>query len=236
MLSPSPDAVALVTGSSRGIGKSLAQRLVHAGYQVVGCSREAVDWPLERYHHIQTDISDEAQVVKLFSQIRRQFGRLDAAINNAGIASMNHSMLMPGETAARIMNVNFLGTFLVCREAAKMMRKRGHGRIVNMSTIAVPMRLEGEVVYAASKSAVETATRTLGKELAPFGVTVNAVGPTPISTDLLRGVSEKKLDEIVGRLAIKRLGTFDDVWNVVEFFLRPESSYVTGQVIYLGGA
>jgi 3-oxoacyl-[acyl-carrier protein] reductase len=233
---PSLDPVALVTGAGRGIGKSLAHRLVEVGYTVVGCGRETPDWSLAGYTHIQADVSDEAQVMRLFSQIRQRFGRLDVAVNNAGIASMNHTMLMPGSTAARILDVNFLGTFLVCREAAKMMRKRSFGRIVNLSTIAVPMRLEGEVAYAASKGAVETMTRILCKELGTFGITVNAVGPTPILTDLLRSVPEDKLRAIVDRLAVKRLGTFDDVWNVVEFLIRPQSDYITGQVIYLGGA
>jgi 3-oxoacyl-[acyl-carrier protein] reductase len=115
------------------------------------------------------------------------------------------------------------------------MRRRNFGRIVNLSTVAVPLRLEGEAVYAASKSAVETMTRILGKELGPFGITVNAVGPTPIPTDLIRSVPEESIRRIVDRLSIKRLGTFDDVWRVVEFFIHPQSDYITGQVIYLGG-
>ena len=236
MASPSPEAVALVTGSSRGIGKHLARRLVETGYRVVGCGREAIDWTLEGYTHIQANVAEEAQVMNLFRQIRQQFGRLDVAINNAGIASMNLTMLMPGATVARIMNVNFLGTFLVCREAAKMMRPRNHGRIVNLSTVAAPLRLKGEVAYAASKSAVETLTRILAKELGTFGITVSAVGPAPIPTDLLRSVPEDKIRDIIDQLAIKRAGTLDDVWNVVEFFVRPQSGYITGQVIYLGGA
>jgi 3-oxoacyl-[acyl-carrier protein] reductase len=97
------------------------------------------------------------------------------------------------------------------------------------------MRLEGESIYAASKSAVETLTQVLAREFAPFGITVNAIGPSPIDTDLIRGVPESKIDSIVNRLAFKRLGTPDDVFNVLEFFIRPESAYITGQVIYLGG-
>jgi 3-oxoacyl-[acyl-carrier protein] reductase len=235
-MSPSEKPVALVTGSRRGIGRHLAERLVAAGYAVAGCSREACEWTLEGYTHFQADVASEDAVVRMFRKIRQQFGRLDVAINNAGIASMNHSLLTPGATAARIMNVNVLGAFLVCREAAKMMRQRNHGRIVNLSTVAVPLRLEGESVYAASKAAVESMTRVLSKELAPFGITVNAVGPTPIPTDLLHGVPKERLDALVNQLAVKRLGTLDDVWNVVEFFLNPRSDAITGQVLYLGGA
>ena len=234
--SPESRPVAMVTGSARGIGRYLSERLVLAGYRVVGCSRKPADWLLDGYSHFQLDVSDEKQVVQWCRQIGEQFGRLDVAINNAGIASMNHSLLMPGATVERILKVNFLGTFLVCREAAKLMRRHGHGRIVNISTIAVPLRLEGEAVYAASKSAVETITRILSFETGSFGITVNALGPTPIPTDLLNNVPEEKLKQIVARLAIKRLGKLEDVWNGVEFFIRKESDYITGQIIYLGGA
>jgi 3-oxoacyl-[acyl-carrier protein] reductase len=115
------------------------------------------------------------------------------------------------------------------------MRRRRYGRIVNISSIAVPMRLEGESIYAASKSAVVTFSRILARELADSGITCNVVGPTPIETDLIRGVPREKIDSIVERLAIKRLGRFEDVANVIDFFVKPESDYITGQVIYLGG-
>jgi 3-oxoacyl-[acyl-carrier protein] reductase len=227
---------ALVTGSRKGIGRHLTTALIGAGYQVIGCGREPVEWTLDGYAHFIADVSVEADVRKLFQHIRKTYGRLDAAINNAGIASMNHSMLMPGDTAARLLNVNVLGSFLVCREAAKLMQRARTGRIVNFSTVAVPLLLDGEAMYAASKSAVETLTRVLAREFGTFGITVNAVGPTPIATDLIRNVPEDKIRAITSRLPIQRLGTMEDVWNVVEFFLRPESAAITGQVIYLGGA
>ena len=131
-------------------------------------------------------------VREMFSLIRKEFGRLDVLVNNAGIAAMNHSLLMPLSTARNVMDTNFTGTFLLSREAAKLMQKRKFGRIINFSTVAVPFHLEGEAVYAASKAAVEELTRILAREFAELGITVNAIGPTPINTDLIRGVPQEK--------------------------------------------
>lgn len=231
-----PDSeVVLITGTRKGIGRYLAEHFVKKGALVEGCSRTAPDWDLERYTHHCLDVADEAQVKAMLSSIQKRHGRLDILINNAGIASMNHALLTPATTVDRIMATNFRGTFLLCREAAKLMQQRRYGRIVNLSTVAVPLHLEGESIYAASKSAIVTFTQILARELAGFGITCNVVAPTPIETDLIRNVPKEKIDAIVSRLAIKRLGRFEDVANVIDFFVRPESDYITGQVIYLGG-
>ncbi len=228
--------VVLITGARKGIGRHLAEHFAANGATVEGCSREAPAWTLENYYHHRVDITDEPQVRQMISSIQKRHGRLDILVNNAGIASMNHVLLTPTATANQIMTTNFLGTLLVCREGAKLMQRRRYGRIVNFSTIAVPKRLEGEAIYAASKSAVETLTRILARELGGLGITCNAVGPTPIETDLIRAVPTEKIRRIIDDLAVKRLGNFADVTNVIDFFVRPESEYVTGQVLYLGGA
>jgi len=227
--------VVLVTGTRKGIGRYLVEHFVRRGAVVEGCSRAQPGWQMDHYTHHCLDVADEAQVKGMLSSIERRHGRLDILINNAGIASMNHVLLTPVARVERVMATNFLGTFLVSREAAKVMSRRSYGRVVNLSTVAVPLRLEGEAVYAASKSAIITLTQILARELAPFGITCNAVAPTPIETDLIRSVPKEKIDRIISLLAIKRLGRFDDVANVIDFFVRPESEYITGQVIALGG-
>jgi 3-oxoacyl-[acyl-carrier protein] reductase len=227
--------VVLITGTSKGIGHFLVEHFARKGALVEGCSRQPVEWQVPGYTHHLVNVSDELQVKKMLSSISSRHGRLDIAINNAGIASMNHILLTPAATVERIMATNFMGTFLVCREAAKLMKRRRYGRIVNLSTVAVMLKLEGEAIYAASKAAVSTFTSILARELVDFGITCNTVGPTPIATNLIAGVPEDKVAAVINRLAIKRCGRFEDVANVIDFFVRPESDYVTGQVIYLGG-
>jgi 3-oxoacyl-[acyl-carrier protein] reductase len=231
----SESRVALITGTRKGIGQYLVEHLTEAGYIVEGCSRQEPDWTLPNYTHHLVDVTDEAQVCAMIRDIGQRHGRLDAAINNAGIASMNHSLLTPVATLDRLMATNFRGTFLVCRESAKLMQKRKFGRIINFGSVALPLRLEGEAIYAASKSAIVAFTQVLAFELGSFGITCNVIGPTPIDTDLIRSVPKAKIQKIIDRLAVKRLGKPEDVANVVDFFLKPESDFITGQVVYLGG-
>lgn len=227
--------VVLVTGSSRGIGRYLIEHYASRGSLVIGCSRSEVSYGASNAMHIVADISCESDVQSLFATIRSAVGRLDVIINNAGIASMNHSLLTPGKTASKVVDVNLLGTFYVCREGARLLMKSKRARIVNFSTVAAAMDLEGEAIYAASKSGVESLTRVLAKEFGAFGITVNAIGPTPVETDLIKSVPKSKIESLIGNQAIKRMGTFEDVKNVVDFFISECSGFVSGQVIYLGG-
>ncbi len=227
--------VTLITGTRKGIGRYLAEHYVRAGHQVVGCSRGDVDWTLDGYTHYTADVSDEKAATSIFADVRKKFGRLDHLVNNAGIASMNHSLLTPLSTVHNVLNTNVVGTFLFSREAAKLMKTHGYGRIVNLSTVAVPLKLEGEAIYVASKAAVLSLTEVLARELAPFGITVNAVGPVPIDTDLIRSVPKEKINRLLSRQAIPRFGTFEDIANVIDFYLKKESAFITGQSLFLGG-
>ena len=225
----------LITGSRKGIGRALAEHYASNGYHAIGCSRSPFEGELENYRHCCLDVADERAVKALFSEIASLEGRVDVLINNAGVASMNHSLLTPVAVVNKIIQTNFTGTFLFCREAARLMQRRRYGRIVNFVTVAVPLKLEGEAVYAASKAAVISLTQVLAREFATFGITVNAIGPTPIKTDLIRAVPAEKLGALIERQAIQRYGEPRDVVNVIDFFVQPESDFVTGQVIFLGG-
>ena len=225
----------VITGATRGIGLVLAEHFLTAGDEVIGCGRTPTTLFHPNYTHRCVDVTSGDEVDEFFEELSERPGKLDALINNAGIASMNSLALTPLETARRIVDTNLLGSFSFTRAALRLMRGSGTARIVNFTSVAVPLSLEGEAIYAASKSAVETLTRIAARELAPFGITCNAVGPSPIQTGLVAGVPRHKLQALIDAQPIPRWAVPADVINVVDFFLRPESSMVTGQVIYLGG-
>lgn len=229
------DRIIIITGTRKGIGRYLAEQFLQEGDIVYGCSRRICDIEHPNYHHTRLDVSEETEVVSFVRNVYKNHKHIDVLINNAGCASMNHFLLTPYDTAKKVFNTNFFGTFLMCREVAKFMVKAKSGRIVNYSTVAVALNLHGELVYSASKAAIEQLTRVLADEIGESGVTVNAVGPTPIDTDLIKNVPENKLQDLLSHQCIKRFGQFEDVKNVIDFFLKPESNFITAQTIYLGG-
>ena len=229
-------SVILITGARKGIGRYLAEHYAGQGHSVIGCSRGESDFHHVGYRHFCLDVVDEPRVKELFAHIRKTHGRLDVLINNAGIASMNLAMTTPVGMVRSILDTNVVGTFLFSREAAKIMRKAGYGRIVNFSTIAVPLKLEGESVYAASKAAVVALTEVMANEFASYGITVNALGPPPVDTDLVRSIPPENLKKrILDRLAIPRFADFEEIRHSVDFFMNPLSGMITGQTLYYGG-
>ena len=227
--------VVLITGARKGIGLAMCNHYLSKGYYVCGCSRKESDLEHENYHHYKVDVSHETEIIKMVRNIKKTHKRIDVLINNAGKASMNHLSLTSISTVDSIFDTNFKGTFLLTREVSKLMVRKRYGRIVNLSSIAVPLNLEGEAAYASSKAAIECFTKISAKELSPFNITVNVIGPTPIETDLIKNVPGKKINSLIENQGIKRMGKVSDVLNVVDFFISDQSDFITGQTIYLGG-
>jgi 3-oxoacyl-[acyl-carrier protein] reductase len=227
--------VILISGTRKGLGKSFVEHFSKKNFIIVGCSRKPVDYDVENYHHFCLDISDEKKIKQMFLFIRKEFGRLDILINNAGVGSMNHSLLIPISTVHKILDTNVVGNLLLSRESAKIMKKNKFGRIVNLTSFAVPFKLEGEAIYAASKAAIISLTETLSKEYADYGITVNAVAPPAVQTDLIKAVPKEKMDALLKRQTIHRYGTPEEVCDVIDFFIDKNNNMITGQVVYMGG-
>lgn len=242
-ISQSMCRVFIISGSSRGIGKALSQHYLGCGDIVVGCARSTSDIAHENYRHFILDINDEKAVVAMVRAAKKEFGKIDICLNNAGMASMNHILTTSYESAKRLVDVNFLGAFLLSREVAKAMisnkisnkNSAKSGVIINFSSVAAPLYLEGEAIYAASKAACENLTKTMAKELASYSIRVNAIALAPVQTDLIKAVPKDKINALLEHQAIKRFGEFDDIINVVDFFISQKSDFITGQIITLGG-
>lgn len=225
----------IITGTRKGLGKQMAEYYLAHGNKVAGCSRGKSSIDHNNYLHFELDVSDEIAVTKMIRAVKIDFGYVDILLNNAGIASLNHILTTPYKSVKNVFHTNFFGTFLFLREVSKVMIKQKNGSIVNYTTVAAPLNLEGEAVYAASKAAIESLTRVSSKELGEFGIRVNAIGPTPVKTDLIKNVPKQKLEKLLDRQAIKRFGEVDDIINVVDFYNSEKSNFITGQIIYLGG-
>ena len=229
--------VLLITGTRKGIGKYLAEYYSKNLYQVIGCSRGLIDYKLDNYQHFCLDVSEESSVKKMFTEIRKKYGRLDVLINNAGV-NYAHSplLLVPYESALKTVEVNLLGTFLLSREAAKIMKKKSFGRIVNLGSMAVKHEVKGEAIYTASKAAIVSLTRVMAKEISSYGITCNTVSPAAIDTDFIKKINNNGLNEVLSRNAIPNVGSLNEVSNTIDWLINTESSAITGQSIYLGGA
>lgn len=186
---------ALITGTSQGLGRALAERLLAEGWFVHGFARGPQALKHDRFVAHAVDVTDEAAVRDAVASVATA-GRIDLLVNNAGSAAMNAVLLTPGAVAESLMRVNYLGTFHCLQAVGKVMVRQRSGLIVNIGTVAVPLSLEGEAAYVASKAAVEALTKVAAKELAPQGVRVVALGFGPIDTRLTRGVPAAALARI----------------------------------------
>jgi 3-oxoacyl-[acyl-carrier protein] reductase len=221
---------ALITGTSQGLGRALAERLLADGWTVHGFARGTQTLTHADFQAHSVDVTDEAAVRSAVAAIA-EGGRIDLLVNNAGAASMNALLLTPGETAERLMRVNYLGAFHCLQAVGKVMVRQRAGRIVNVTTVAVPLSLEGEAAYVASKAAVEALTKVAAKELASSGVIVSAVGFGPIDTALTRAVPKPALAKINAAIGRPEGTTME---QAVEFLLAHVRSAQGGSVEYLG--
>ncbi len=236
MKNRSVETIFVITGTSRGVGKYLAEYYVEKGNVVIGCSRGESSINRDKYHHFQIDVSDRKSVSLLFQYVRREFGRLDVTINNAAInPAIVGAALTPDETLRAVFDVNVLAVMSICRESVKIMARRRWGRIINIGSMATKLYMPGESTYTSAKEAVNAYTRVLSKEVFGVGITANVVAPSIVDTQLSRQIDREKIQRVLDMQAIKTFGQMADISNTIDFLLLPTSSAVTGQVLYLGG-
>lgn len=229
------DKIVLITGSSRGVGNLLSEYFLAKGALVIGVSRSEATIVNNNYTHFSIDVGSPEQITKMFGEIKKIFTKIDIVINNAAVLTSQYSMILPIKNVTEMVNINLLGTFFISREAAKLMRKNSFGRIINISSMAVSLEPVGDSIYAACKAAVNTIANVMAKELSGFNITCNTLGITAIETDMLSQLPRHKVDEIISKLPVPRYANATDIFNVIDFFASEKSSYVTAQIIYLGG-
>ena len=223
----------VITGASRGLGKAIFESLKSNGTDCIGLARNAD----EKKNILECDVSRLDSIKKSANKIKGLCdNRIFALINVAGIASMNLALATPEKKTREIIETNLLGTIFTNQVFAPMLIRNKSGRIINFSTLAVKLGIKGESIYTASKAGVEAFSRTLARELSDFNVTVNCIAPGPIKTDLIRGVAENKINNIVKQQIFTKIFETKNIVEQVELLLSPNSRYLSGQVISLGGS
>lgn len=239
------DKVAIVTGGTRGIGRAIALKLADHGANIVinyrNSDKEAEELKaiLEekgvKVLAVKCDISNFEDSKNLMDKCKEVFGKIDILVNNAGITKDTLIMRMKEEDFDNVIDVNLKGTFNCAKHASAIMLKQRFGKIINMTSVVGIAGNAGQVNYAASKSGVIGLTKSLAKELGSRGITVNAVAPGFINTDMTASLSEKVKEEASKNIPLKRLGDPEDVANLVRFLASDAANYITGQVINVDG-
>jgi len=232
--------IALVTGAAKGIGKAIVARLHEEGYFIIAVDLDEANGKKltvefgESTEFIKVDISKQKEVINLFEQIIKKYKRLDVLINNAGIIKDNMIWNMPEEDFNNVLEINLKGTWLMCKEGAKVMKEQKSGRIVNIASRAW-LGNRGQSNYSASKAGVVAITRVLALELGKYNVCVNAIAPGLIDTPLTEKLDKEVLQKLIEAQPTKTMGKPEDVANAVAFLASEKTNFITGQTIYVDG-
>ncbi len=238
------DTVALVTGSGRGIGRTIAQKLAENGADVITCdineesaveASKVIENMGRRSAGYKVDVTDFEQVGNMIQKVLETFKRVDILVNNAGITRDKSMFLMQKEDWDSVININLTGYFNVTRNLVTHMLKNKKGSIINIASVSGLMGVPGQTNYCASKAGIIGMTRALAKEAARAKVTVNAVAPGYIETDMVRQMNEKTLDEIKKTIPMRRFGQVDEVAELVLFLASERARYITGQAFVIDG-
>lgn len=240
------ERVALVTGGSRGIGRAISVALAEAGMRVYinytankGAADSAVDQCLGcgkgTASALQFDVASKEEVEKAINAIKEESGRLDVLVNNAGISHNALLLRTKDEDWDRVMDINLKGAFLCSRAALKLLLKSTSGRIVNVSSVVGEMGNPGQVAYVASKAGVLGLTKAMAKELGSRQITVNAVTPGFIDTDMTKYMDESQRGQYLAEIPLESFGTPEDIAAAVRFLTSPDAKYITGQVLGVNG-
>lgn len=235
----------LVTGSSRGIGKACALKLAELGYDIAVNCNSNLEMAQKTVDEItalgrkavayKANTADIDEVKDMFRSIQRDFGGIDVLVNNAGVVDDAYLLMIKDESLERSLDINIKGYFNCARQASLKMLRKKSGIIINISSVSSVLAVEGQSVYSATKGAVNAMTHTLAKELAKYGIRVNAVAPGFIETEMMNGIPEELQKKYLEAIPEKRFGTVQDVANVVGQLCRDDFSYMTGQVLVLDG-
>lgn len=236
---------ALITGASRGIGKAIALRFADSGADIILSCVSNVELCQEvaeeimkkgvRAKVIEGDIASSADAQRIVDGAMAELGKIDILVNNAGIINDSIALGMMDEDWTKVINTNLTGTFNMCRAAGKHMMSKRYGRIINISSFVTRFGNRGQANYASSKAGIEALTKVLAVELGPKGITVNAVSPGTIETDMSKDVLAMHKDKILSMIPVKKLGKPENIASLVHYLALEESAYITGEVIGVTG-
>lgn len=228
-----PSKVAVITGGSRGIGKEIADRFLRDGYKVAVISNSGSE--VKGAAVYKCNVADFEQVAATAQKIAGDFGGVDVLVNNAGITRDNLAIRMSETEFDEVISVNLKGVFNCCKHFMRAIMKSGGGRIINISSISGISGTAGQANYAASKAGVIAMTKVMARELGGKGVTVNAIAPGFIDTDMTVGLDESIKEHVLKTAVIKRFGKVGDIAAAVSFLASPEAGYITGQTLVIDG-